>query len=288
MPLASDINQVENANSNIETAFGTNSTTFALGELGGSYDQNGSGSETIDSSMSLMFNRSQLANPQDLTLGLYGGTTTGAGFHSMTFDVLVNGVDVLDQSFKSAAAAAAYFQNHVLDLGAISTLEGGAYELQVSLSETITKPGSGFYGNIIAGSAPPAAQTMTAYVAQLDSAPAYNGETITTNAKGAHEISVHEIGLSLGSTADGYDTFKLSAGFGSASLTDFSAHLSGPNRDHVSLSTADFANFSDMLSNTQFSGGNAIISAANGDKLTIDNIAQTALIKHSTDFIFHA
>ena len=39
--------------------------------------------------------------PKDLILGLYNGTSTGAGFTSMTFDVKANGADVLNKTFTS-------------------------------------------------------------------------------------------------------------------------------------------------------------------------------------------
>jgi hypothetical protein len=113
-------------------------------------------------------------------------------------------------------------------------------------------------------------------------------DTIATSASGAQTITARESGLTLGSTSGGRDTFVFDAGFGSDTLADFSGHLSGADRDKVSLPSSDFQDFAQMLSDAKFSGGDAVITATNGDRLTIDNISQTTLSKHHGDFVFRA
>ena len=82
------------------------------------------------------------------------------------------------------------------------------------------------------------------------------------------------------------ETFVLKSGFGQASLVDFSAHLSGAGQDLVELSASDFANFSALLNDASQTGANVVITAANQDKLTLDNMSIAALSQASSDFKF--
>ena len=70
-------------------------------------------------------------------------------------------------------------------------------------------------------------------------------------------------------------------------MVDFYQNISGPLHDTISLPASDFANFAAMMQHTQFSGGNAIITAPNQDALTLLNVSQALLTANSADFTFH-
>jgi hypothetical protein len=94
-----------------------------------------------------------LANRGDLVLGLYNGASVGSGVTGVTFDLFVDGTDVLSKSFASAAAAKAYFSDTAIDLGSLAggLLTSNTLVLQALLTVTSTKAGAGFYGDIILG-----------------------------------------------------------------------------------------------------------------------------------------
>ncbi len=155
VPTPADVNSVLSANSNINSAFTSVGTPdyFAIGELGGAYSTNDTDPETETSSIHMGVDLTKIT-PKDLILGLYDGTSTGAGFTSMTFDVKANGVDVLNKTFTSPSAATTYFTNDALDLGALS---GSALTLDISLSITEAQAG-GFDFGLLVGDPPPASQ----------------------------------------------------------------------------------------------------------------------------------
>ena len=56
----------------------------------------------------------------------------------------------------SASAALGYFQDHPVSLGSFSSINSGSgFELNLTLSQTFTKAGAGFYGNFIVGDPDP-------------------------------------------------------------------------------------------------------------------------------------
>ena len=69
----------------------------------------------------------------------------------MSLDIQANGVNLVDTSFASGAAAAAYFADNPVNTGLLSgpNYSSGALDLSVTLQVTTDKAGSGFFGGII-------------------------------------------------------------------------------------------------------------------------------------------
>ena len=152
LPNASDVNPILAANSNLNAAFGSANVEFGLGELGGLHDANGAGSETITSAIDLLIDPSKFT-AKDLLLGLYGGTSVGGGFTSLTFDVDVGSTaGVINQTFTSVAAAQTYFTNHAIDLG---TMGASVFDVHIALTETTPVANAGFDLAFLLGSANP-------------------------------------------------------------------------------------------------------------------------------------
>ena len=152
LPNASDVNPILAANSNLNATFGSANVEFGLGELGGLHDANGAGSETITSAIDLLIDPSKFT-AKDLLLGLYGGTSVGGGFTSLTFDVDVGSTaGVINQTFTSVAAAQTYFTNHAIDLG---TMGASVFDVHIALTETTPVANAGFDLAFLLGSANP-------------------------------------------------------------------------------------------------------------------------------------
>ena len=133
-PDAASVASVLSINPNIDAAFGASPSFFAIGELGGAHSSQGGRSQTSTSEIDLTVDLTQLPVRQDLLVGLYDGVAVGSGFTKLTFDIYADGADVLHQAFSSVAAATAYFTDHAIDLGSLSSgplsgdslgLEGG-------------------------------------------------------------------------------------------------------------------------------------------------------------------
>ncbi len=110
---------------------------------------------------------------------------------------------------------------------------------------------------------------------------------------GSHLITGYQNGLTLSSifndtmTGGGSsETFVLQAGFGHDAITDLSQHLTGAGHDTVQFSTAQFANFGAMLLATTDGANGAIITASNGDQLTLYNVTKAMVTANSGDFSF--
>ena len=84
-----------------------------------------------------------------LLLGLTSGYS--AGDVSVAFDLYANGQELLQESFATGAAAAGYFTDHAVDLGALSgvTWPGGVLDLDVRLTVTGASAQGGFYGGLV-------------------------------------------------------------------------------------------------------------------------------------------
>ena len=130
--------------------FGASPIYLGVGELGGGVAASGSGSQTSTSTIDLKVAVNSTDVTKDLLVGLFGGTAVGTGVTSVSLDITVNGQEVLDKTFNSAAAAAAYFKNDVVDLGKISGFAsaGGSLDVVASLKVT-SAAGSGFYGGLL-------------------------------------------------------------------------------------------------------------------------------------------
>ena len=82
----------------------------------------------------------------------------------------------------------------------------------------------------------------------------------------------------------GGETFQLNSGFGAAEITDLYKYASGKTHDTIAF--ADFSNFSAMTSAATTSNGNVVITAGNGDRLTLDHMTLARLKRDSADFTF--
>jgi hypothetical protein len=150
-PEAASTTPVVAVNPNIAGAIGGSSPFLAMGELGGGYAVGASGATTYTSSLELKvaLNSSDLSH--DLLVGLYNGTSLGAGVTNVTLDMKANGVSLPTSAFTSGAAAATFFTDHPVDLGSLSgsAFASGALDLLVTMKVTTNSAGSGFYGGLI-------------------------------------------------------------------------------------------------------------------------------------------
>jgi hypothetical protein len=89
------------------------------------------------------FDTSQL-NGDKLLVGLLDPTTSGSGLVSLQFIITREQTTVENQVFTSAAAAAAYFDDHVLDLGAVLSGVSGTLDLSISLAMVSTDTNTRF------------------------------------------------------------------------------------------------------------------------------------------------
>ncbi|MEO8927789.1 MAG: hypothetical protein ABI306_11575, partial [Caulobacteraceae bacterium] len=165
-PSAASSNAVLAANAAIKSKFGVSPVFFAIGEVGGGHSSVGTFSQTTTSSISETVDLTQLASRQDLVVGLYSGAFTGSGVTGVTFDLVADGIDVIHQTFTTAAAAKAFFTNNAIDVGSLvagQPLGGNTLTLQATLSITSTSAGSAFYGGLIIGDPPRTAVATNAH-----------------------------------------------------------------------------------------------------------------------------
>jgi hypothetical protein len=157
-PDSASTNAVLADNSAIATAFGTSSTFFAIGELGGAHSSAATGTQTTTLETDETVDLGKLASRGNLTVGFYNGAAVGGSVTGVTFDLYADGVDVVHESFASGAAAQTYFTDNAVDLGSLATgpLSGNTLTLKELLTVTSTAAGSGFYGQALVGDAPPA------------------------------------------------------------------------------------------------------------------------------------
>ena len=112
---------------------------------------------------------------------------------------------------------------------------------------------------------------------------------------GGHAIVGAQNGLTINSLGDDTmtgggsgETFVFNGVFGHDKITDFSNYTTGASHDTISLSTSEFANFNAVMSAATNSGSNVVITAADGDTLTLKNMNVATLSGLSSDFKFHA
>ena len=115
-------------------------------------------------------------------------------------------------------------------------------------------------------------------------------ETLDLNS-GGHDLIATASGQTLTSLGDdtmtgsttGSTTFVLNAVYGADTIANLTSS------DIVSMPTSEFANFTVLSRAASFGTGAAVITATDGDTLTLDGIATSAQLKNlSGDFTFHA
>jgi MYXO-CTERM domain-containing protein len=78
----------------------------------------------------------------------------GGGFDSLTFQVTREGTMVVNQTFATVAAATAFLDDHVLNLGSNGVANvSGALDLVFNLSMTTNDAGAGFQFDLLFGNA---------------------------------------------------------------------------------------------------------------------------------------
>jgi hypothetical protein len=163
LPATASISAALASDGKIRKAFGSSPSYFAMGEIGGAHQKGGAGSETADEQLKMTINPGSLVDPKSLLIGFYGDKALGSGFSSLTIDVNINGFDFVDQTFTSLSKAEAYFSDDPITL--VSLQGAGAQNVTISMSETTTKAGQGFYTGFVLGDPPTAGGSTFVYAA---------------------------------------------------------------------------------------------------------------------------
>jgi hypothetical protein len=136
---------------------GATSDILGLVTLGAAYAPGASGNRTYTSSVTYAMDLSLLPNPrQNLLVALLDTNATGAGFDTLTFQIQREGANppIVDQTFNSVAAANAFLNDHVIDLGSNGVGNvAGDLNLVFSLSLTTNDPGAGYSFDLLFGNA---------------------------------------------------------------------------------------------------------------------------------------
>jgi hypothetical protein len=155
LPSQSDTQAALAGNADVAAALGAPSNALGLVVLGGGVDGDaGPTSITFTSEAAFSFDVSQLALTQSLFVGLLDSEDDGAGFDSLAFTILREGVVIAGEVFASLPAALAYFDDHVLNVGDLTTGVTGTLDLILRLSVTSDDPGAAFRTNLIVGATP--------------------------------------------------------------------------------------------------------------------------------------
>ena len=154
MPNAAFVASALSSHSNIQSAFDNpDSIVLGAGWQGASYSTTSSSPLQYDSTITWNLNTTSLVG-DDLVLGLMDNQASGAGFSSLTFEVLVGNSTVVDQNFTSLSAAQAYFSDDALDLGTITSGVANS-TVEVEFDLTASTNGSGFGEDFVLGAAAP-------------------------------------------------------------------------------------------------------------------------------------
>jgi hypothetical protein len=112
---------------------------------------------------------------------------------------------------------------------------------------------------------------------------------------GHHEIVGYANDLTFVSLGDDMMTgggssehFVFNTTYGHDVITDFATHDKGAGHDVISLAKTQFANFHALTTAAENSGHNVIITAKDGDTLTLDGLNKATLLTLTADFTFHA
>ena len=132
--------------------------------------------------------------------------------------------------------------------------------------------------------------TYYAYEVDQNAAGAAQQEILSNN-DGSHTILGFVPGQTLNSIGNDVMTggganalFVLHPAFGHDLITDFGVNLSGAGHDMIQFSSTEFASIPSLLLNTADVAGNAVITAANGDVLTLAGVTKAQVVANSGDF----
>jgi hypothetical protein len=166
-PSAGTVSTILGFSNPVHDAINAGQGNGPLGDLLGTGTLAGLGADGADASTALTYSASVIEavdlskltqGQQDLTIGLYSPTLTGAGFDALRFRIVKEAATVVDETFTDPTAAATYFDSHVLDLGPIDAgvSNDGILDLMMTLDVT-AHPGDGFAAQFLVASATPAA-----------------------------------------------------------------------------------------------------------------------------------
>jgi hypothetical protein len=120
-------------------------------------------------------------------------------------------------------------------------------------------------------------------------------QEIVDNDDGSHSIVGYQSNQTFTSIGDdnfagggASETFVFQPVYGHDTINDFVSYLTGTGHDTISLSTSEFASVSAVLNSTQDVDGSAVITAPNGDTITLVNVSEAMLSANQGDFTFHS
>jgi hypothetical protein len=135
-------------------------------------------------------------------------------------------------------------------------------------------------------------QPYSSYETHLDAQGALSLQVLDNN-DGSHTIQGFQDNLTIESHSNDVitgggsgETFVFGDHFGRSTLTDFAQHLTGAGHDSVVLPRSEFSDFSAVVAQTQMVGGDAVISSASGDQLTLLGVTKPTLATLATNFSF--
>lgn len=142
-PLVADV--IATSKQNVAAGLlGGGSHALGLVWLGGLYPDIASGApQTFTSSATFDIDATQVAD-LNLHVGLQDAVLTGSGFDLLDFAILLNGLAVEQQEFTSLLSALAYFDDRVLDFGAIVPTSAGLLDVAFNFALTAHRRGDGF------------------------------------------------------------------------------------------------------------------------------------------------
>jgi hypothetical protein len=150
-----------NANSMIKNALGPHPAIFMMGEVGGAYAGNGTGTQTTTSTIQANVDLGQLSASGDFVLGLFDGSITdAAGVSSVSVTVTGGffGPTYFSQTYTGSNVLAAFSDKAPPMMNQAFT-NSGDHDLEVTVTVTTTAPGAGFTGDFLIGD-PPQTQTI--------------------------------------------------------------------------------------------------------------------------------
>jgi hypothetical protein len=107
-------------------------------------------SQSVTSTETFFATQAQLAG--NLDLGLLAGTQIGSGITGLAFSVKVGTDVVVNEGFSSAAAANAYFDDNVIDLGQYESTSPAGATVTVTFTTTADAQNSGYDTSFVLGS----------------------------------------------------------------------------------------------------------------------------------------
>ena len=183
------------------------------------------------------------------------------------------------------------YTNEEVDVSASNQLEKVVYSglTGTPYSSVEQDYSGGALADTIYGYADVTGQTYNAYQVDDDASGTALTETFDLNS-GGHTLVALAGGQTLTSLGDdkmtgsstGATTFVLNAVYGADTITNLTS------ADTVSMPSSEFASFNAMTAHAANSGSNVLITASDGDTLTLKNMSTTQLAAMTGNFTFHS